>query len=80
MEWELADRSLRPIQAIGTDEIQYSRGHKYLTLVYQIDAQCTGLFWIGKERTVETFEQFFDMIGTDLAGKIEFVCSDMWRP
>ncbi|MFD2272316.1 transposase [Undibacterium arcticum] len=76
----LAHRKLGPIAAIGVDEIQYSKGHKYLTLVYQIDAQCTRLLWIGKERTVATFERFFDMIGTDLAGKIEFVCSDIWRP
>ena len=58
----------------------YGKGHKYLTLVYQIDAHCTRLLWIGKERTVKTFEGFFDMIGEDLSGKIEFVCSDMWRP
>lgn len=80
VQWGLTHRTLGPIQAIGVDEIQCGRGHKYLTLVYQIDAQCTRLLWIGKERTVETFEQFFDMIGADLAGKIEFVCSDMWRP
>ena len=27
-----------------------------------------------------TFEQFFTMIGKALAEKIEFVCSDMWKP
>ena len=80
MEWGLAHRSLGPLQGIGADEIQCSKDHKYLTLVYQIDAQCTRLLWIGKERMVETFEQFFDMIGTDLTGKIEFICSDMCRP
>jgi transposase len=38
------------------------------------------LLWIGKERTVASFEQFFTMIGKDLAEKIAFVCSDMWKP
>lgn len=80
VRWGLAHRELGAIRAIGVDEIQYSKGHKYLTLVYQIDANCTRLLWVGKERTVATFEQFFDMIGPDLSGKIEFVCSDMWRP
>jgi transposase len=80
VQWGLAHRTLGPIRAIGVDEIQYSKGHKYLTLVYQIDAGCTRLLWIGKERTVATFAQFFDMIGAELTGKIEFVCSDMWRP
>ena len=32
----------------GVDEIQYSKGHKYLTLVYQIDAGCTRLLWVGQ--------------------------------
>jgi len=78
--WGLEHRTLGPIQAIGVDEIAYGKGHKYLTLVYQIDARCTRLLWIGRERTVKTFEGFFDMIGEDLSGKIEFVCSDMWKP
>jgi len=29
------------IDAIGVDEIQYAKGHKYLTLVYQIDLHVT---------------------------------------
>lgn len=77
MQWGLARRTLGPISAIGVDEIQYAKGHKYLTLVYQIDAGMTRLLWIGKERTMESFNQFFDMIGAELSVKIEFVCSDM---
>jgi transposase len=80
VRWGLEHRTLGPIQAIGVDEVAYGKGHKYLTLVYQIDAQCIRLLWVGKERTVKTFEEFFDMIGSDLSGKIEFVCSDMWKP
>lgn len=78
--WGLEHRTLAPIRAIGVDEIQYAKGHKYLTLVYQIDADLTRLLWVGKERTVETFQGFFAMIGKDLTSKIEFVCSDMWKP
>jgi transposase len=78
--WGLSQRTLGPICAIGVDEIQYAKGHKYLTLVYQIDAGMTRLLWIGKERTMESFGQFFDMIGQELAAKIQFVCSDMWQP
>lgn len=80
VQWGLAQRTLGPISAIGVDEIQYAKGHKYLTLVYQIDAGMTRLLWIGQERTVESFNRFFDMIGKDLSSKIEFVCSDMWKP
>ena len=35
--WGLEHRTLESIRAIGVDEIQYAKGHKYLTLVYQID-------------------------------------------
>jgi transposase len=80
VSWGLEHRTLAPIRAIGVDEIQYAKGHKHLTLVYQIDAGLTRLLWVGKERTVETFEGFFAMIGAELSSKIEFVCSDMWKP
>jgi hypothetical protein len=47
--WGLEHRSLGQIDAIGVDEIQYAKGHKYLTLVYQIDIGITRLLWVGKE-------------------------------
>jgi transposase len=78
--WGLEHRVLGAIRAIGVDEIQYGKGHQYLTLVYQIDLGCTRLLWIGKERTVKTFKEFFAMIGPEVSAKIEFVCSDMWKP
>lgn len=79
VHWGLAHRTLGPIFAIGVDELQYAKGHKYLTLVYQID-DLTRLLWVGKERTMETFDGFFSMIGQELSSQIEFVCSDMWKP
>jgi transposase len=78
--WGLANRTLGQIDAIGVDEIQYAKGHKYLTLVYQIDLGIIRLLWVGKERTVESFQGFFTLIGDELASKILFVCSDMWQP
>jgi len=80
VDFGLARRTLEPVRAIGVDEIQYGRGHQYLTLVYQIDAGMVRLLWIGQERTVESFRKFFTLIGPELASKIEFVCSDMWKP
>ncbi len=78
--WGLEHRTLESIQAIGVDEIQYAKGHKYLTLVYQIDQGFTRLLWVGKERTIESFQGFFTVIGDGLASQIQFVCSDMWPP
>ncbi len=80
VEWGLQRRTLESIYAIGVDEIQYAKGHKYLTLVYQIDRECIRLLWIGKERTIESFQGFFKVIGEKVASEILFVCSDMWQP
>jgi len=78
--WGLAHRSLEGIEAIGVDEIQWQRGHKYLTLVYQIDEDCRRLLWAGKDRTTKTLLRFFRTLGKERSGQLRFVCSDMWKP
>ena len=78
--WGLEHRTLGQIDAIGVDEIQYAKGHKYLTLVYQIDLGVIRLLWVGKERTIESFQGFFTTMGQEVISKISFVCSDMWVP
>ena len=35
---------------------------------------------MGRERTIESFQGFFTVIGDELASKIGFICSDMWEP
>jgi transposase len=61
-------------------EIAYGRGHQYLTLVYQIEAACQRLLWVGQERTRESFARFFAGFGPERCQRLEFVRSDMWRP
>lgn len=78
--WGREHMDLEGIKAIGIDEVQWQRGHKYLTLAYQIDAQCKRLLWIGKERKVKTLMSFFRWLGRERTAAIQFVCSDMWRP
>jgi transposase len=78
--WGLEHRTLGQIDAIGVDEIQYAKGHKYLTLVYQIDIGITRLLWVGKERTIESFQGFFTAMGEEVISEIVFICSDMWEP
>ena len=80
VSWGLDHRSLEGIASIGVDEVQWQRGHKYLTLVYQIDDGSKRLLWIGKDRTVKTFLRFFRMLGKERSAKLKFVCSDMWKP
>jgi transposase len=80
VEYGLAHRDLSDITAIGVDEIQYRKGHKYLTLVYQIDAHCRRLIWIGEDRKQRTMKAFFGWFGKRRSATLRFVCSDMWRP
>ncbi|WP_051305739.1 ISL3 family transposase [Desulfogranum mediterraneum] len=79
VDWGLEHRSIDNVTAIGVDEIQYKKGHKYLTLVYQIDKHCRRLLWIGKDHKKETLESFCDFMGEQRCQAIEFVCSDMWK-
>lgn len=75
----LAHRSLDGVEAIGVDEIQYAKGHQYLTVVYQIDAGCRRLLFIGKDRSAKTLLKILREFGTERCARIKFVCSDMWK-
>ena len=44
------------------------------------DRGVTRLLWVGKERTIESFQGFFTTIGEEVTSKIVFICSDMWGP
>ena len=77
--WGLANRDERGVKSLGVDEIAWSKGHRYLTLVYQLDAGMKRLLWVGTERTEETLQSFFDLLGDAVTPTLEFVCSDMWR-
>lgn len=56
------------------------KGHKYLTLVYQIDDHCKRLLWIGRERKTKTLLRFFRWFGTERSHALRYICSDMWKP
>jgi len=78
--WGVVHRRLTAIKAIGVDEIQWKRGHKYLTLVYQIDAGVKRLLWVAQDRTEASLAGFFDLLGKRQARYLKFTCSDMWQP
>ena len=79
VQWGREHQNLDGIRCIGVDELSWKRGQKYLTLVYQVDHHRKRLLWIGRDRTAATFERFFDWLGKERCGLIQFVTSDMWR-
>jgi transposase len=80
VQWGLEHRDLSNVRSIGVDEVLWQRGHKYLTVVYQIDNECKRLLWVGKDRTIRTLLKFFREFGRERSAQLLFVCSDMWRP
>jgi transposase len=80
VQWGLAHRDLSNVLSIGVDEVLWQRGHKYLTVVYQIDTECKRLLWVGKDRTLKTLLRFFRMFGQERSAQLLFICSDMWKP
>ena len=80
VQWGLAHRDLTGITAIGVDELARRRGHRYVTLVYQLDPGCRRLLWIGQDRKTRTLLAFFRWLGRERTATLRFVCSDMWKP
>jgi len=78
VRWGLIHREFGEIEAIGVDEIAYRRGHKYLTLVYQVDAGCRRLLYVSRDRTEKSFRGFFRILPESTLKSLKFICSDMW--
>ena len=83
VEWGLAHRQLHGVESIGVDEIHWGRGLKadnFLTVIYQIDAQCRRLLWVGRRRSPATLRRGLKALGPEVVKGLRFVCSDMWKP
>lgn len=78
--WGLEHRCLTGIQALGVDEVQWRRGHHYLTVVYQIEAGMKRLLYVGLDRTEESLRGFFRTLSDEARQTIRYLCSDMWKP
>ena len=83
----LERRDLSGIQAIGVDEVAYAKGHRYATLVYQIDRGCRRLLHVAEGRSTKSFLSFFVMLKQSarrrglasdaFVNPIAYVCSDL---
>jgi transposase len=78
--WGLAHRDLGGVTALGIDEVAWSRGHKYLTLVYDIGSDARRLLAVAEERTEASLRSCLDGLGETTCQGVRHVCSDMWKP
>jgi len=77
--WGRTHVDLSGITAIGVDEILWQRGHRYLTVVYQINDHAKRLLWVGLERKTRTLLEFFRWFGPERSQRLQFICSDLWH-
>jgi transposase len=67
---------IRGLKSIGVDEVSYKKGHKYITVVYDLDRSC--VLWVGEGKKRETIDSFFNNHLSDYQKKqIVWACCDM---
>lgn len=76
VQWGLQHRRWKPLHFIGIDEVSRRKGHRYLTLVYDLARRC--LVWVGENRDAATMQQCFAWLGRRRARAMQVVCCDMW--
>src|SRR3954454_12428833 len=76
VEWGLAHRDLSGVTALGIDEVAWSRGHKYLTLVYDIGGEARRLLAVAEGRTEASLRSCLVGLGEGTCKQVRHVCSD----
>jgi transposase len=83
VRWGLDQRRLEGVESLGVDEIHWGcglRADNFLTVIYQIDAHCRRLLWVGRRRSKATLQRGLKALGPEVVQGLRFVCSDMWKP
>ena len=84
--WSIIDRAvkrgmsrknLRP-RIIGIDDKSYRKGHKYITLV--MDMENSGVDFIAMDRKKSSLDQYYESLGEEDLARISAVSMDMWDP
>jgi transposase len=67
---------IRGLKSVGVDEISYSKGHKYATIVYDLDK--ARVVWVGQGKGLETIDLFFcEMLSDYQKKQIKYASCDM---
>ena len=73
---EREGHKIRDLQVIGVDEISYTKGKKYVTLVYDL-IKCK-VVWVGKGKAKETIDCFFTtQLSAYQRDKVRLACCDL---
>jgi transposase len=67
---------LRALKNLGIDEISYKKGHRYLTVVYDLDRH--HVVWVGKGKARDTIDRFFnEVMSPGQRARVQTACCDM---
>ena len=67
---------IRGLKNLGIDEISYKKGHRYLTIVYDLDRR--HVVWIGVGKARDTIDRFFnEVMSRGQRGRVKTACCDM---
>jgi transposase len=74
----LQRRQSRIVRYIGIDEKAIKKGHKYFTIVSDLESGT--VLWIGRGRKKETLNAFWKELSNEQRVGIEGIAMDMWLP
>ncbi len=74
----LARRTAETIPHLGVDEKAITKGHRYLTIVADLDRQ--RVLFLNDDRTAESLDAFWPTCTSAQRDSIEAVAMDMWDP
>jgi transposase len=65
-------------ERFGVDEKSFSKGHRYETLVYDIDSSTVD--YVGDNREQDSLEQYYKQFSLEERKKVKCAAMDMWDP
>lgn len=67
---------IKQLESMGIDEISYCKGHKYATIVYDLNRSC--VVWVGKGKGRATIDLFFkEVLSKEQKEDIKWASCDM---
>jgi transposase len=72
------DSDAEPVERIGVDEKAFRKGHRYITLVCDIDGG--KVEHVAEDRKVESLGEYFQTLSDAQKEAIRCVAMDLWRP
>lgn len=73
-----ARKQAAPIRYLGIDEKAILKGHRYATLIYDIDRGVVDE--VTKDRTIESLKAYYSTRSSAQIAAIDAICMDMWEP